>query len=259
MVNFVYSADYQNERQLIDFGIQKLKEHSWYRDVPLNCWGFKMPSLVPYSVQPITNFLNEFPRGKIILIWRDPRGFYNSHKTLWRGRLGREPGIFESLRYAIRSTAEIEECYWGMRNEIPSIVGERCLFVRYEDLVKDTEKEMRGICDFLGIEFSEVLTQPTVFGAPASVRTARTAENPSKVSSRSVDKWKREMASWEISLVNAISRRHLEGECGTAADWAFRWFLYCAWAFGFAAVSQRSGTPFCRSQFGRGRQYYQAS
>lgn len=42
----------------------------------------------------------------------------------------------------------------------------RLMFVRYEDIVADPAGEMRKICDFAGIDYTDAAMQPTILGQP---------------------------------------------------------------------------------------------
>lgn len=86
----------------------------------------------------------EFPNARIIQLIRDPRDRYASVLARWkvrRGGVGAGMGEwFDSVRHA---EANVER--WP----------NKCLILRYEDLVAEPVGEMRRICDFIDEPFDE--------------------------------------------------------------------------------------------------------
>ncbi|MCG5059767.1 MAG: sulfotransferase [Limnoraphis sp. WC205] len=75
--------------------------------------------------------------------------------------------------------------------------------VKYEDLLTFPEKIMREIADFLEIEFTEVLLQPSNFGRNWSGNSTSNT-NFNQISSAPLNNWKNYINHLEISLVNSI-------------------------------------------------------
>jgi hypothetical protein len=101
----------------------------------------------------LRRFFGIYPDGRLISILRDPLSWFTSAQ-------GRDPeadaeGLLELWKRSAREMVEAERRY-----------GERVRVVRFEQLVLDTEGVMRGLAEFLGIEFDPVLAVPTFNGYP---------------------------------------------------------------------------------------------
>jgi len=106
-------------------------------------WGEK--TMIQWTSIP--KFLSMFPNGKVIHIIRDPRDVLASFK-----RVTNEPG----LRYLDAIFAAKHSMEW-VRNEWGKKISNNFLCIRYEDLVADTENEVKKICKML-----EVFFEPTI-------------------------------------------------------------------------------------------------
>ena len=123
-----------------------------------------------------------FPEARFIHTFRDPRAIYASQlrrvrEGRWglKARLDRLPAVLvdpllapvEALRTTVDwlRAARLHRRY---RRQL----GERYLLVRYEDLVTDPERELRRVCDFLGVSFDpSMIAEIDVVGS--SFGTAR--------------------------------------------------------------------------------------
>lgn len=83
------------------------------------------------------------------------------------------------------------------------------LIVKYEDLLTDTEKMMRQIADFVGIEFTEDLLTPTLMGKPWGGNSS-SGNSFTKISTAPLSSWKSKVEDVEIRLVNAFLEPVLE-------------------------------------------------
>ncbi len=83
------------------------------------------------------------------------------------------------------------------------------LIVKYEDLLTDTEKMMRQIADFAGLEFSEELLTPTLMGKPWGGNSS-SGKSFTKISTAPLESWKSKIEDLEIRLVNAFVQPVLE-------------------------------------------------
>lgn len=85
---------------------------------------------------------------KLIHMVRDPRDRYAGSLELWPNGKGRAGGAAARWNYSMRLATRNQRRY-----------GNDYLIVRYEDLVLNTEGELRRICDFVGEDFeAEMLT-----------------------------------------------------------------------------------------------------
>jgi hypothetical protein len=113
----------------------------------------------------LERFFGIYPDGRLISILRDPLSWFTSAQ-------GRDPGaepqgLLELWKRSAREMLEAERRF-----------GERVYVVRFEELVLETAGTMRGLADWLGIEFDERLAIPTFNGYPvgpnSSYETNRT-------------------------------------------------------------------------------------
>ena len=75
--------------------------------------------------------------------------------------------------------------------------------MKYEDLISNPEKIMRGLAQFIGIEYGENLLQPTLLGThwPGN---STSGVSFSGISSLNLEKWKKEISNYEVSMVNEL-------------------------------------------------------
>jgi hypothetical protein len=86
--------------------------------------------------------------------------------------------------------------------------------VQYENLVQNPEKEMRDLCDFIGIEFQSVMLDTSNPELP-SQRLDRKKnpwnageEKAKKIDSSKVDAWKDVLTSYEADLIGLNFSNH---------------------------------------------------
>ena len=104
--------------------------------------------------ESLERFNRDYPDGKIISLLRDPRSWFASSS--------RNNSMHTNVQFAISEWMESANAADTLQRRDPS----RCLFVVFEDLVRDTESEMRRIADFIGISFDSCLLTPTYLGLP---------------------------------------------------------------------------------------------
>lgn len=100
-------------------------------------------------------FFNVYPDGVFVSIVRDPRSWYASARK-------HKPEVYENIEEGIglwklstESTLKAKERY-----------GDRVYIIRFEDLVGDIDTTMQNLCDFLGLDFTPIVTEPTFNGMP---------------------------------------------------------------------------------------------
>lgn len=109
-----------------------------------------------------------FPKGRLLLISRDPLMVARS-VLQDRRRVGQRPSSWNIFKQIYDPVA--------VNAMIARLKGSPDVFVlRYEDLVANPADTMRRVAQFLKIEFNESLTQPTLLGEPAVVRTSSRVE-----------------------------------------------------------------------------------
>lgn len=95
----------------------------------------------PFYSQVFGAIFNAIPNAKFILLIRDPR---DNHISLFNSRFTAPSITYDTMYWkkAIRSVERFQQYY-----------PERFYILKYEDLVKETEKYVKEMCEFLGIPF----------------------------------------------------------------------------------------------------------
>lgn len=121
--------------------------------------GAKFP--LHYSFTPL--LIKWFPECRIIHTTREPKAVYASQVSKYI----RDDSIaldkswmrfrqFVHINLQVSWTARIHRRY----RELPNY-----RLVRYEDVVRNPEREMRKLCDFLGTEFDDAMLSPNQYGS----------------------------------------------------------------------------------------------
>lgn len=118
-----------------------------------------------------------FPNARYLHIYRDPRDVANSCT-----RFGWSGNVYYGSDFWLASEAS-----WAAFR--PNLDPARYAEVRYEDLVTDAEAELRRLCDFLGLPFSDTMLK---------YATNSTYEKPDP---NLVNQWKRKLTPTQIALV----------------------------------------------------------
>lgn len=121
-------------------------------------WVFNEPNrarLVPW-------FFATFPEGRVVHLLRDPRAHFRAvlaHHARAGRPMGRLPALSFSMDWALGAAQAFENrARFGAR---------RYLALRFEDLCSGREQAMRGVADFLGIDFAPALLRPSKVGLAA--------------------------------------------------------------------------------------------
>jgi hypothetical protein len=106
---------------------------------------------------------------------------------------------------------------WTWRNAM--IAGERAsnrlgpvtyAEVRYEDLVRDPEPQLRRLCDFLGEAFDQEMLQPhQMAGVAVPQRKVWHTGTHEPVNDAAVQRWRQDLEQWELDLLEFTAARQL--------------------------------------------------
>ena len=112
----------------------------------------------PWNVLVFQELLEIFPGAKLVFCVRDPRAVAAS--MLQVGRRAQKkgsdsPGFTKNLRSAIRTIWRSNNAGFIVANE-----SKRVFTVVYERLVNEPEREIRRLCDFLSLPWSEEMLGP---------------------------------------------------------------------------------------------------
>ncbi len=127
-----------------------------------------------------------FPRAKILFACRDPRDVVLS---CFRRRFKMNPAMYELL--SLTGAARFYDAVMNFAAKFEPLAGLPWRRVRYETLVTSFDAEMRGICDFIGLEWAQSMGD---FAARVQAReyaTPSTAQLSRGLESSSIDQWRR--------------------------------------------------------------------
>jgi hypothetical protein len=139
-------------------------------------------------------YFDDYPDGRIVALLRDPRAWYAS-ASRFSGRYGE---LDEAVELWRRGATEIA----AAKREQP----DKVLVITYEALVKEPERVMRALAEWLGIAWSERLLVPTFNRLPVrpnssyDLTTARVHDEP-------VERWRGVL---EPEIVATVEERALE-------------------------------------------------
>lgn len=152
-----------------------------------------------------------YPQGKWIHLIRDPRDNFGSLKSGWGARYKDQN---DETRRLLQSA--VERGGLGLKlaklNE-RRFGSQRYRVVRFEDLTANPESVMRGLAEFLDIDYDPCLQQPTFCGAPWRGNNFQGLQfdQPSAVN---VGRWRERIDDHEAKVI--------EFHCGREmADWGY--------------------------------------
>jgi len=185
--------------------------------------GEKSPSHVRY----IGTLLEWFPNSRIIIMLRDPRAVVSSQlgtpyvqeritETSFRRGYFVESRMREVIRYSDDWSMIFDEI-------VPKWESDSRVRVHsYEKLAHNPEKEVRSMCDFLGETYEEVMLEGRKKGSvpmPAGKtpnqqleqwRRKHHAKSMRPISTKSLDKWKKNLSAIEVSIIESRCRRGMQ-------------------------------------------------
>jgi len=151
------------------------------------CWG-KIP-----------DFLKMFPEGKVIHILRDPRAVMCSYREM-----SYEPG------YAYLDSAFASLHSFVSAKQFSKKLGkENYYYLKYEDLVNDPSQTIQSICNFLGIEFEDVLLNALTFTDKQGERWKGDSsfdKDLRTISKKPLNRWKASAKNIETFFIEMINR-----------------------------------------------------
>jgi hypothetical protein len=122
----------------------------------------------PAHVRYVDTLFAWYPDARVIHMIRDPRGIYVSElrrrtqtpESVPYRLLARAPRMLAAA-VLLETTIVWAESIWRLRRHRRRY-RDNYLGVRFEDLVGDPEREVRRICDFLGVAFEPVMLDQVV-------------------------------------------------------------------------------------------------
>ncbi len=151
----------------------------------------------------IPDFLTMFPDGKAILLIRDPRDIVSSYKKFTNeDGLKYLDGAFTSLS-SMNHSKYFEKC----------LHPENFRVIKYEELVSNYEKELKSLCEWIGVPWHETIIDIAryqdnygkLWGSNSSY-----GESKKNVDRNSIGKYKQHLSKVEIYFIEMILRTSLD-------------------------------------------------
>ncbi len=146
----------------------------------------------PANRNHVDEILARFPQAKLLVTLRDPRAILSTQIALEKARRTNRFSVYYVIahwRVAAKLARRVRS------GDVPG------LFVQFEQLVSAASTEMKGVCDYLEIQFDpDVLLTPTKVGQSWGGNSA--AQIPfSQVSAEPASRWERELSEDEVGWV----------------------------------------------------------
>jgi hypothetical protein len=163
-------------------------------------WGDSSPQDVLY----LPKIFEWFPDARVIALVRDPRDFLSSYKNYHRRGVAsyreRYNPLTNSILWRSSMTAVLEagSAPWG----------QAVLRMRYEDLVREPDAQVRRLCAHVGITYI-----PDMLDVPRSNSSfTPDAETTAKrgITRGSIDRWKTSLTPTEIWIAERITGRCMD-------------------------------------------------
>jgi hypothetical protein len=131
----------------------------------------------PQNVFYIREILEVFPDSNILSMVRDPRDVLLSQKRKWKRRFlgGAHATWFETIRaWTNYHPLTISKLWNAAIHARETVKDKRVMSVKFEELLKDPDRIIEGICYFLGIPFSAEMKQVPQVGSSSGLDKADT-------------------------------------------------------------------------------------
>lgn len=180
-----------------------------------------------------SEILGWFPDARFIQIVRDPRdnfaalaaGVDKHYARLGEDRKATLASLLQRARLGLRFGAINAEAFGAGSY----------LVLRFEDIVQDTERVMRQVCTFLGIDFDPVVTTPTLLGFDAQGNTYENFQMTG-VDARNVGRWRERIEPDEAKIIEFFMADEMSAfgyefefpaaERAAATAEFYKWFNY---------------------------------
>lgn len=150
----------------------------------------------PKNEEHLESLFENFPNAKVIYLLRDPRGVYISNRRSELHRL--EPQIV-AAQWA-KSVRRI------LAFSLKPDLGARIHVVRFEELVQHPRAALEVMCQVLGLDWSETLSQPTMRGQPwAGNAFDLDKRTPDGVAAHKAHEWQDEITPEEEAAIIAAA------------------------------------------------------
>lgn len=162
-------------------------------------WGNNAPKDLFY----VDNILAFYPNARFVVCVRDPRDFLKSYQGKWKVTAESEVDRLKQLYHPVVTTmlwkASMRRVE-SMRRRVPSAQLHE---LRYESLVSESERAVRGLCAFVGEPY-----YPDMLDVNFSNSSDQAAQGG--IFSASVDSWKGRLSQEEVWIAQRLAGREME-------------------------------------------------
>jgi hypothetical protein len=164
----------------------------------------------PVHITRAQELLDWFPDARIIHINRHPLAIYNSQK---RKHLKGRTGPLRRALIRIQILAATVLSYRASHAFFRRNTGrENYIYFQYEDLVADPPREVRRLCDFLGVPFDKRMLSPESKGSSYE------RDKGVGIHSDSIDLWRKEVSTVERWIFQTLTQANWQSPPPAAAS-----------------------------------------
>jgi len=165
----------------------------------------------PKNLYYLEEILNFFPDAKVINLVRDQRDVLLSQKNKWKRRFLGATSI--PLKEAFRSFVNyhpiLTSKVWNssLSNTVKYLDNNSVKIVKFEDLLSQSDQEVKEICKFLEIDFQDKMMKVPVIGSS----TENDAKTELTIDNSKINKWRKGgLSNAEIYLSQKLSTEMME-------------------------------------------------
>lgn len=153
--------------------------------------------------ESIPRFFQTYEDGRFISIMRDPRDWFASarfrYNPRWDAPLDKAPEggwpLEDSMHGGWLASAQAAA---NMKQQYPDQV----YILAFEDILRDTEATMRGITEWLGIDFADSMLRPS-FNSMATTSNS-TYELRTEINTKPIGRYKEKLSQQEIEQIEEM-------------------------------------------------------
>mgnify|MGYP005993463647 CR=1 FL=1 len=145
----------------------------------------------------IPDFFKMYPNGRVIHLIRDPRATLSSWKKFTEASGNKYLDSILNSYNSMKSAIKYKNIY----------KDKKYLIVRYEDLVVKPKITIKQICNKLEINYDSTMLNTKIFKDIRGNKWKSNSiykKNLDGISSVAIDRWKKNLKTWEIYLTNNI-------------------------------------------------------
>lgn len=164
----------------------------------------------PVHITRAQELLEWFPDARIIHINRHPLAIYNSQKRKHlKGQSGLVRRALVSLKVLAATIVSYRASHAFFRRNASR---KNYIYFQYEDLVADPPREVRRLCDFLGVPFDQRMLSPESKGSSYE------RDKGVGIHSDSIDLWRKEVSTVERWIFQTLTQANWQSPRPAAAS-----------------------------------------